>query len=112
MSFEYGEATWGVDPEKRDRAPMDTTVTLSFSPIHDLPLGLDAWGNMIAPSHPVGKLNADPHGKYSENAFVSQQAKVALEAAVQGTVKAAADEADAAQKDAEDDAKDPPPEKP
>ena len=112
MSFEYGEATWGVDPEKRDRAPMDTTVTLSFSPIHDLPLGLDAWGNMIAPSHPVGKLNADPHGKYSENAFVSQQAKVALEAAVQATVKAAADEAGAAQKDAEDDAKDSPPETP
>ena len=64
MSFDYEGANWGVEATKRNRAPMKTTVTLSFSPIHDLPLGLSAQGKMIAPSHPVGPFNLDPHEAY------------------------------------------------
>ena len=46
-------------PELGRRAPKYATVTLSFTPIHDLPLGLNSHGEMIAPSHPVGLLSRE-----------------------------------------------------
>ena len=59
LEFDYGGdvAKWNID--KDSRAPMFVTVALGLSIIHDLPLGLDSDGRMIAPSHAVGKIAQD-----------------------------------------------------
>jgi hypothetical protein len=59
MGLDYGEALWGTSfedgfAEKGLRAPKSVTVNISFAPVHDFPLGLDEFGQMFAPSHPVG----------------------------------------------------------
>jgi hypothetical protein len=62
MNLNYDNATWGTDKSERDRAPKKVEITLGFAPIHDLPLGLDSQGDLVAPSHPVGKaLTVNPH---------------------------------------------------
>lgn len=64
LTFDYSDALWGTtndSPGGEDlklRAPKLITVTVQFSPIHDLPLGLNYKGEMFAPSHPVGALSA------------------------------------------------------
>jgi hypothetical protein len=58
MSLGYDGAPWEV--EKTQRAPQFVEITMSFSPIHDLPLGLDYRGRLIAPSHPVGLAHTNP----------------------------------------------------
>lgn len=52
LQLDYSGFNWGVD--SKFRAPMGVKVTMSFSPIHDAPLGLDHRGRMISPTHPVG----------------------------------------------------------
>jgi hypothetical protein len=62
MNLNYDNATWGTEKSERDRAPKKVEITLGFAPIHDLPLGLDSQGDLVAPSHPVGKaLTVNPH---------------------------------------------------
>lgn len=59
LTFDYNDALWGTgDPESGLRAPMMINISVVFSPIHDLPLGLNHRGEMFAPSHPVGVLSA------------------------------------------------------
>lgn len=60
LSFDYADVPWETDPG--NRAPMVVNVSLAFNPIHDLPLGMDADGKLIAPSHPVGNFAmTDPY---------------------------------------------------
>ena len=60
LSFDYSQSMWETS-EIGSRAPQSVGVTMTFSPIHDLPLGLDAEGHLIAPSHPVGAMmSTDP----------------------------------------------------
>ena len=60
LALDYSESQWEVDPG--NRAPQSVSISMSFSPIHDLPLGMDADGNLLAPSHPVGSFNlTDPY---------------------------------------------------
>ena len=66
MGLDYGSGQWGVDVLKKDRAPKRVDINMTFAPIHDLPLGLDDMGRIMAPSHPVGGLNRDPRGSYKE----------------------------------------------
>ena len=62
LSFDYNESDWEIDPG--NRAPMSVNVSMAFSPIHDLPLGMDADGHLLAPSHPVGSFNmTDPYNE-------------------------------------------------
>ncbi len=65
MALNYDEAEWGSEFKKHNRAPKFVEVAMSFAPIHDLPLGLDSSGEIIAPSHPVGPLYQDPWSKYT-----------------------------------------------
>ena len=58
MSLGYDGAPW--ETKKTQRAPQYVEITMSFSPIHDLPLGLDHRGRIIAPSHPVGLAHTNP----------------------------------------------------
>jgi len=54
LGLNYSNYPWEIVPGKR--APKLIDVTLSFTPIHDLPLGLDYYGQMRSPSHPVGSI--------------------------------------------------------
>jgi len=54
LAFDYGNYPYETKPGSR--APKMIDVALGFSPIHDLPLGLDYNGEMRAPSHPVGDI--------------------------------------------------------
>ena len=66
LALDYTESQWEVDPG--NRAPQSVSISMSFSPIHDLPLGMDADGNLLAPSHPVGSFNmTDPYNVMDEN---------------------------------------------
>ena len=46
---------------KGQRAPQIVEVSLTFAPIHDLPLGLDYKGRMMAASHPAGLAHTTPY---------------------------------------------------
>ena len=59
LGLGYEGALW--ETEIGSRAPQTVDVNLSFSPVHDLPLGLDSTGQIIAPSHPVGAMGTDPY---------------------------------------------------
>ena len=64
MSFGWDFA-W--ETEFGSRAPMGCKVTLKFSPIHDIPPGLDADGFNRAPIYNAGRImndfSGDPVGK-------------------------------------------------
>ncbi len=62
LQLDYSGFNWGIDWFYK--APLGVKVTMSFAPIHDMPLGLSHEGRMIAPSHMVGI----PHyGEYYDN---------------------------------------------
>ena len=83
LSFDWGESTWDTTPGRR--APMWLKVSLSFDPIHDLPLGLDYDGMMRAPAYNVGKavqaIGGDPYYTRADketnanNAYYASQTK-------------------------------------
>jgi hypothetical protein len=53
MSFDwYDRVTWDVDLDRK--APKMCKVTISFTPVHDIAPGLDAYGNNRAPIYPLG----------------------------------------------------------
>jgi hypothetical protein len=53
MSFDwYDRVTWDTDIDRK--APKMCKVTISFTPIHDIAPGLDAYGNNRAPIYPLG----------------------------------------------------------
>lgn len=54
LNLDYGEYPYETIPGSK--APKMIDVSLGFSPIHDLPLGLDYEGKLRAPSHPVGSI--------------------------------------------------------
>ena len=83
LSFDWGEATWDITPGRR--APQWLKVSITFDPIHDLPLGLDYDGAMRAPAYNVGKavnpIGGDPYyTQYSKKSnrnvtYYSEQSK-------------------------------------
>lgn len=52
MSFDWMAGTWDTDEGRL--APKTCKITISFSPIHDIPPGLDADGSNRAPVYPTG----------------------------------------------------------
>jgi hypothetical protein len=65
LGFDYEGSTWGIRKDQFDRneagdftdhlrAPKKIKVSITFAPVHDMPLGLDYAGRMFAPTHPVG----------------------------------------------------------
>lgn len=69
LSLQYDGINWGItsthEEDKKNnsfanlRAPTRVKISMTFSPVHDMPLGLDYTGKMIAPSHPVGSLSSN-----------------------------------------------------
>ena len=66
LSYDYADAPWETR-KLGSRAPMWVKVSISFTPIHDLPPGLDHDGFNRAPIYNVGDImnnlsGADMHG--------------------------------------------------
>ena len=92
MSLGYDKSLWGTSFDKGGttkglRAPKSVEINLSFSPVHDLPLGLDYSGELFAPSHPVGMYSSttmeesqhDPN--FTPNLkYVNREAKITADA--------------------------------
>lgn len=77
LSLDYAESNWDTRPG--NRAPQTVNVSMTFAPVHDLPLGLDADGSIIAPSHPVGSFQrTDPYNEMDDgfgNAVGNQEVR-------------------------------------
>ena len=56
LDYNYNDSTWETS-RIGSKAPQFMRVQLTFSPIHDIPLGLDHKGFMRAPAYNVGKVN-------------------------------------------------------
>ena len=67
LSFDYADSTWSTS-EALGKAPKSVAITMAFSPIHDLPVGLDSDGRLRALSHPVGSI-ADSDIGSTANSF-------------------------------------------
>lgn len=63
MNFDWAESTWETSPGQR--APKMINVSVSFTPIHDIPMGLDSDGMMRSLPYNVGGISrgvgADPY---------------------------------------------------
>lgn len=55
LKMDWAEATWEIDPGMR--APKSMKLSVSFAPIHDLPMGLDADGMMSSVAYNVGSMS-------------------------------------------------------
>jgi len=56
LDVNYNESTWQTEI-KGSRAPMFVKITVGFTPVHDIPPGLDHLGEMRAPIYNVGSIN-------------------------------------------------------
>ena len=61
-NFVSDEHTWGND--EGYRAPKFMEVTIQFSPLHDLPPGIDSSGHLTAASYGDGGSRAYNKGKF------------------------------------------------
>ena len=64
LSLDYDNANWEMAPGQR--APQTVMISLDFSPIHDLPLGLDYRGRMYSAAIPAGLAHTSPYSAMSE----------------------------------------------
>ena len=62
LSYEWYSDAIQWETKADSRAPTSCKVTVSFSPIHDIPMGLDHQGAMRAAPYPVGKIVNDVFG--------------------------------------------------
>ncbi len=74
LKTDWQESTWEIDPGMR--APKFMKISISFSPIHDLPLGLDSDGMMKSVAYNVGSISrtvgSDPYNDIGEGARSSR----------------------------------------
>jgi len=101
LSFDWAESTWETKPGMR--APQMMKVSVSYSPIHDIPMGLDSDGMMRSVAYNVGTASGvvghDPIGQdweLSSKERAAAEAKAAA-AAVEEAEDAAGDAADEAE---------------
>lgn len=55
LKMDWSDVTWETAQKKR--APKSMKISLSFSPIHDIPMGLDADGMMRSVAYNIGDLS-------------------------------------------------------
>ncbi len=98
ISFDWAESTW--EYEAGMRAPQMMKVSVSFAPIHDIPMGLDSDGMMRSVAYNVGSASGlvghDPLGP--DNKFEAKEREKAV-------AKAAAKEAARKKSEMEESAK-------
>jgi|13_taG_2_1085334.scaffolds.fasta_scaffold00067_9 hypothetical protein len=71
LSVDYNEMPWET-AHKGSKAPMMVKLTIDFSPIHDISLGLDHSGMLRAPAYNVGRLNQHLFGEPTEDYFTKE----------------------------------------
>lgn len=63
LKMDWGDSTWEI--KEGSRAPIMMKLSLSFSPIHDIPMGLDSDGAMRSVAYGVGptsrSIGKDPY---------------------------------------------------
>ena len=77
LDFDWNLAPW--DERPGNRAPTYVKVTMGFSPIHDIPLGMDYQGGIRAPAYNVGQVvrglfgrsGGTPAGEYNSIAALN-----------------------------------------
>jgi hypothetical protein len=69
LDINYNESTWETS-RIGSKAPMLVKVTMNFSPIHDIPLGIDHTGMMRAPAYNVGRVNNGFFGDSHDNEYI------------------------------------------
>jgi hypothetical protein len=83
VGYKLNEAMWEMDPGMR--APQMLEISIGFTPIHDIPPGLDSDGMNRAPIYKVGNSNTwgdvRPWSKGSAKARLTERNKAAAEAA-------------------------------
>ena len=73
LGIDWEQTTpWDIDKDRR--APIMVKITIGFSPVHDIPLGLDHNGTMRAVPYMVGneihkRYKSDTYYQYDENEF-------------------------------------------
>lgn len=68
FNIDWDQSVWEISP--KNRAPKIVTITLGFSPSHDIPLGLDHRGNLRSIAYAVGSGASINRGLYmQENNF-------------------------------------------
>ena len=81
LGFDWAESTWETTPGMR--APQMMKITVSFAPIHDIPMGLDSDGMMRSVAYNVGDASGlighDPWG-YTDKELETARAKAAAKA--------------------------------
>ena len=66
LSFDWADMPWEIDQNRR--APQMMKVSVTFKPIHDIPMGMDSTGMMRSVAYPVGisqTLNGTPYESMS-----------------------------------------------
>lgn len=96
LDFNWNEAPWETDGTQ-GRAPQFCRVAMSFSPIHDEPLGLNNDGSLRAAAYPVGDVIDTLMGKrYELPDYYEGEPASALAAAIAKIREEAAAEDDGA----------------
>lgn len=68
LDINYNEQLWETS-EEGSKAPHAVKVSISYSPIHDIPLGIDKEGMMTSPAYNVGGLNRSLFSSVYDNAY-------------------------------------------
>ena len=68
LDINYNDQLWETS-KIGAKAPHVVKITISYSPIHDIPLGLDREGMMTAPAYNVGDLNNSIFSTVYEKGF-------------------------------------------
>lgn len=64
FNIDWDQSVWEINP--KNRAPKIVTITLGFSPSHDIPLGLDHRGNLRSIAYAVGSGASINRGLYMQ----------------------------------------------
>ena len=72
LGVEYNEMPWET-AHKGSKAPTIVKLTIAYSPIHDISLGLDHTGMLRAPAYNAGRLNQYLFGEPTENEFIDKK---------------------------------------
>ena len=72
LGVEYNEMPWET-AHKGSKAPTIVKLTIAYSPIHDISLGLDHTGMLRAPAYNVGRLNQYLFGEPTENEEIDRK---------------------------------------
>ena len=80
LNFDWAESTWETDTGSR--APKMMKVSVTFKPIHDVPMGLDSDGMMRSVAYPVG-ISRDLNGTVYSDAAIKETSATATATATE-----------------------------